>query len=183
MVLRLLAAGVLSAVAFVLWAVTSPPAAVQSAVHTDEQDEQFVVTRILDGDTIVVNGGQKVRYIGIDAPEFYGDSQEPECFAREARLKNERLVLGKKVRLVRDVSDTDTYGRLLRYVYLIDSQTDAVGDVSVNEALVREGYAFAHPVPPDVSLQDTLRTLEADARRYGRGLWSTCITDNARTRE
>ena len=68
------------------------------------------VTQVIDGDTIRVEGGYKVRYIGIDTPEM------GEAFGMEAWQANRKLVEGKKVRLERDVSETDKYGRLLRYV-------------------------------------------------------------------
>lgn len=172
MTLRLIAAGLLSAVAFVLWAVMSPPSGAPSP--TTDPEERHVVTRVLDGDTIVVNGGVKVRYIGIDTPEFYGDSQETECFAREAKIRNEQLMLGMTVRLESDVTDTDTYGRLLRYVYLDDPRSSISDEVSINEILVHEGFAFARTFPPDVALQENLTKLEADARENNRGLWDSC---------
>ena len=69
------------------------------------------VTQVVDGDTIIIEGGYRVRYIGIDTPEIY---PEVEAFGIEAWQANRRLVEGKEVRLERDVSETDKYGRLLR---------------------------------------------------------------------
>src|SRR5450759_4658969 len=73
--------------------------------------EMTRVTYVVDGDTIEVEGGRRIRYIGIDTPEL------SKCFGDTAKGENSLLVSGKTVRLVRDVSETDTYGRLLRYVY------------------------------------------------------------------
>ena len=73
----------------------------------------YVVTKVIDGDTIQIENGQKVRYIGIDTPELKGN----ECYAKQAREKNKELVEGKQVKLQKDISETDKYGRLLRYVY------------------------------------------------------------------
>jgi len=123
--------------------------------------ETATVTRVIDGDTIVIDTGQRVRYIGIDTPEVY---PQPEACGMEAWQANRRLVEGKKVRLERDVSDTDSYGRLLRYIY--------VDDILVNAELVRLGLAEAVVYPPDTKHQDLLEQLEEQARQAGRGIWT-----------
>lgn len=119
------------------------------------------VIQVIDGDTIIIEGGYRVRYIGIDAPEIY---PKVEAFGLEAWLANRQLVEGKEVRLERDVSETDKYGRLLRYVY--------VDDILVNAELVRLGLAWAKAYPPDTKYQDYLEELEQQARRAGRGMWA-----------
>ncbi|MFB0559114.1 MAG: thermonuclease family protein [Dehalococcoidales bacterium] len=119
------------------------------------------VIQVVDGDTITIEGGYRVRYIGIDTPEIYSQT---EPFGREAWQANHRLVEGKKVRLERDVSETDRYGRLLRYVY--------VGDVFVNAELVKQGLAWAKAYPPDTKYQDYLEEMETEAREAGRGMWA-----------
>jgi len=119
------------------------------------------VIRVIDGDTIEIEGGARVRYIGIDTPETYG---EAECYGWEATAKNRELVEGKRVRLVKDVSEADRYGRLLRYVY--------VDGVFVNAELVRLGYALAVTYPPDVKYADLFLSLQGEAKEAGRGLWS-----------
>lgn len=171
MALKLIGATLLSAVAFVLWAITSPTTSIEPL---SSQDERAVVTRVLDGDTIVVTGGKKVRYIGIDTPELYGSTQDSECFAREAKSRNEQLILGKPVRLEKDVSEADKYNRLLRYVYIDDPLSSIHEDTSINEILVSEGYAFARTYQPDIALQKHLTTLEKEAREKGFGLWGGC---------
>jgi micrococcal nuclease len=123
--------------------------------------ETATVTRIIDGDTIDIATGQRVRYIGIDTPEVY---PEREAYGMEAWQANRNLVEGKKVRLEQDVSQTDKYGRLLRYVY--------VGDTFVNAELVRLGLAEAKAYPPDTRYQDLLEQLEEEARQAGRGMWA-----------
>lgn len=102
-----------------------------------------------------------MRYIGIDTPEIY---PQPEPFGNEAWQANRRLVEGKRVRLERDVSETDKYGRLLRYVY--------ADGVFVNAELVRQGLAWAKAYPPDTKYQDYLEQLETEARESGRGMWA-----------
>lgn len=129
--------------------------------------DQAVVVRVIDGDTIeVVQNGVTYteRYIGIDTPETHG---EVEPFGQEATEANRQLVEGKMVRLEKDVSETDRYGRLLRYVYVeVEGQ-----EIMVNAELVRLGYALAATYPPDVKYAELFLQLEREAREAGRGLW------------
>ncbi len=127
---------------------------------------QFLVKRVIDGDTIEIENGQKIRYIGIDTPETVHPEKPVQCFGLEASLKNKEMVEGKSVRLEKDVSETDKYGRLLRYVY--------VGDTLVNDFLVRQGFANSSTYPPDIKYQDQFRKAEEEARGNNRGLWSSC---------
>ncbi|MFC1914168.1 thermonuclease family protein [Chloroflexota bacterium] len=123
--------------------------------------ERATVTRVIDGDTIVIDTGQKVRYIGIDTPEIY---PEREACGMEAWGANRELVEGKEIILERDVSETDKYGRLLRYVY--------ADNIFVNGELVRRGLAEARAYPPDTKHQEYMEGLEAVARETGRGIWA-----------
>lgn len=131
-----------------------------------EQTQEVLVTGVTDGDTIEIEGGKKVRYIGIDTPETVDPRKSVQCFGHEASNKNKELVLGKKVRLEKDVSETDKYGRLLRYVW--------VGDTFVNDYLVRQGYAQSSTYPPDVKYQNQFLQAQKEAREQNRGLWSVC---------
>lgn len=152
----------------------SPTATVPSPTHsstpiqTPSARKTVKVTRVVDGDTIKIDSGQTVRYIGIDTPESVDPRKGVQCFAKEASVKNTALVLGKTVELEQDISATDRYGRLLAYVW--------VHDVMVNEYLVREGYAFARTFPPDVKYQLPLAEAEAAARQEQKGLWGdVCV--------
>ncbi len=127
------------------------------------------VTKVIDGDTIHLESGETLRYIGIDTPEKSGGK---ECFADESTNKNKELVLGKEVRLEKDVSETDRYRRLLRYVW-VDSGSGQ-GEIFVNEFLVREGYATAITYPPDVKYSQLFREAEKEARENNKGLWGKC---------
>lgn len=129
-------------------------------------NRSVLVTRVLDGDTIEIERGQKVRYIGIDTPETVDPRTSVQCFGKEAAAKNKELVGGKRIRLEKDISETDKYGRLLRYVF--------VGDTFVNETLVKEGYAFSSSYPPDVKHQELFNQAEKEARAANRGLWGSC---------
>ncbi|MFQ6001587.1 MAG: thermonuclease family protein, partial [Anaerolineae bacterium] len=122
---------------------------------------QARVVKVIDGDTIEVETeGQvfKVRYNGIDTPEV------GQPCADEATAKNIELVSGQRVTLVKDVSEVDKYGRLVRYVY--------AGDLFVNAEMVRQGYAVTFTYPPDVAHADEFMILEAEARQAGRGCWA-----------
>lgn len=128
------------------------------------EGQQGIVVNVVDGDTIDVRiGGEtvRVRYVGMNTPE-----RDELCYS-EARRANADLVAGQTVTLVRDVSETDRFGRLLRYVY--------VGDVFVNARLVEQGYAEVVSYPPDTAYFDTLRQLEDEARAANRGCHPTGI--------
>ncbi|MCA9364334.1 MAG: thermonuclease family protein [Candidatus Moranbacteria bacterium] len=137
--------------------------------QTLEEDE-FFITEVVDGDTIKLQDGRSVRYIGVDTPETKHPTKGVECFGQEATNKNKELVEGKIVRLEKDVSETDRYDRLLRYVY--------VDDVFVNDILVKDGFAHASTYPPDVKHQEQFDQSQKEAREQKRGLWAddACLT-------
>ena len=124
------------------------------------------VIRVIDGDTIEIEGGEVVRYIGIDAPETVNPRKSVECFGVEAFKKNQELVEGKIARLEKDVTDRDKYNRLLRYVW--------IGEAFVNLELVKQGFSYSYSYPPDVKYQDQLVEAQREAKEAGRGLWSSC---------
>lgn len=121
------------------------------------KENAVLVTRIIDGDTIEIEGGYRVRYIGIDTPE------KGEPYYLEATGANGSLIGSKKVRLEKDVVDKDKYGRLLRYSW--------VGDKMVNAELVRLGYAYSYFYPPDLKYQPHFLQLEKEAREQRLRLW------------
>ena len=139
----------------------TPTLAVQQN-QPDSTLSEAQVTNIVDGDTIdvLINGTQyRVRYILMDTPEMSG-----EPLAVEATEANRQLVEGKTVLLEKDVSETDRYGRLLRYVY--------VDGLMVNEELLRRGLATVATYPPDVKYVDRFRQVQAEAQAAGIGLWA-----------
>lgn len=130
-------------------------------------EDFYTVVRVIDGDTIDVQQGEvtyRVRYVGVNTPE-----SNEVCYD-DAVEANRTLVDGQQVRLERDESNTDRYGRLLRYVY--------VGDTFVNEILVRDGYAEAVLYEPDDLYYDEFLDLERDAASAGRGCHPTGIFDD-----
>lgn len=133
------------------------------------------VTRVIDGDTVEIGNGVKLRYIGIDTPETKHPSKGIQCFGEEAWKKNKELVEHKYVKLEKDISETDRYGRLLRYVWVFDSPSATGEGIFVNEVLVRNGYAHASTYPPDVKYADLFLEAQNDARKNSAGLWEKCL--------
>lgn len=146
------------------------PTAESNEVLSLSRDESVVV-RIVDGDTIELESGEIVRYIGIDTPETVHPQKDVQCYGQEAKMRNTELVMGRHIYMSKDVSETDRYGRLLRYVYVEDEKGN---EVFVNDTLVREGYAVARTFPPDVAYQQQFARDEQAARESKLGLWSTC---------
>lgn len=143
---------------------TPLPSLDTTAPTTDEvpQGKSARVTRVFDGDTIEVDlDGRtyRLRYIGVDSPE------RDEPFYEDAFDFNRDLVEDEMVTLVRDISETDQYGRLLRYVYLSDG-------TFVNATLISNGMARLVTFPPDVAQTDYLRQLQSGAKDEGVGMWS-----------
>ncbi len=126
----------------------------------------ILVKRVIDGDTIELSTGQRVRYLGVDTPETVHPDKPIECYGPEASAANRTLVEGKRVQLETDISDRDKYGRLLRYVS-VDGQ-----DVAAK--LIREGYAYVYSRKPDIARLKTYAALERAAREARVGLWADC---------
>lgn len=135
------------------------------------------VRRTVDGDTLQLESGERVRLIGIDTPEvhesdkLYRDAQRTKQdiatiqeLGRRAWQFTKNLVEGKQVSLEFDVEKHDKYGRLLAYVYLKDG-------TFVNAKIVQEGYASLLTIPPNVKYADLFLKLYQEARNNKRGLW------------
>jgi micrococcal nuclease len=139
--------------------------------------DDILVARAVDGDTLKLENGERVRLIGIDTPEvhesakLYRDARKSgrdaaaiQKLGRKAANFTKKLVDGKRVRLEFDVEKHDKYGRLLAYVYLKDG-------MFVNAEIVKQGYASPYTFPPNVRYADVLRRLYQEARENRRGLW------------
>ena len=137
--------------------------------YLPSQTENAKVIYVIDGDTIVINGNKKVRYIGIDTPEIkHPETSAPaQCYGDEATVKNKELVEGKEIIMKKDVSETDKYGRLLRYIWLNNG-------IFVNDILVKEGFARAEPIKPDTTYAGEFFESEKEAKENSRGLWKEC---------
>lgn len=155
---------------------TAPPSAGQTVVAASTPSpqpsatatpasarEQVRVLRVWDGNTVLIEGGLSVRYIGVETPGAGALGRPLEPFGRDAAELNVRLVEGRTVELEKDVSEVDQRGFLLRYVY--------VGGVLVNAELLRAGLARYLPRAPDLKYQELLSAVEREARQARRGIW------------
>jgi len=150
-----------------------------STINTNSYvSEQFIkayVSRIVDGDTIEViidPKKYKVRFIGIDCPEY---TSKIEYYGKESTEYTSSILLNKYVFLEKDVSETDKYGRLLRYVWLEIPTVNSIDEIKskmFNGLLVNNGYASAVTYPPDVKYSIQFNKLAANARNNNMGLWN-----------
>ena len=118
-----------------------------------------------DGDTIVLSGGERVRYLGINAPEVAHKDKPGEPFGKEARAFNKKLVQGRHIYLEVGEQQRDHYGRLLAFVFLEDG-------TFVNGELVRRGYAHLLRKQPKLRYWELLLSLQRRALQEKRGIWS-----------
>ena len=137
-------------------------------VTASDYKKGIYVSHIVDGDTVELSNGEKVRYIGIDTPETREKkgsvwSYNPMPYGEEAKAYNQALVGGKSVTLEFDVQKKDKYDRLLAYVYIEDKM--------VNLEMVKQGYAMIYTFPPNVKYVEAFLKAQQEARENQRGLW------------
>lgn len=129
------------------------------------------VASVADGDTITLSDGTAVRLIGVNTPETFG---EVELYGAEAKAYTKKMLEGRKVYLEKDTSETDSYGRLLRYVWLeLPEKVDdeAIGEHLFNALLAEGGYAQPYEFPPDTRYAKRIMDISKAARNEGKGLW------------
>jgi len=132
-----------------------------------------ICTRVADGDTIILDGYERVRLIGVDTPEISHPRKPVQFFAKKASEFTRKLVLNKKVRLEYDQERKDKYGRTLAYVFLEDG-------TFLNAEIIKQGYGFAYTRYPFKYLEE-FRKYEREARESGRGLWGEINKENKLT--
>lgn len=141
-------------------------------------DGLVYVERAVDGDTLKLAGGERVRLIGVDTPEVHYSSKLErdakrsgkdiatiQALGRKSSAFTKKLCEGKRVRLEYDVQRQDRYGRTLAYVYLEDG-------TFVNARIIEDGYGSVMTIPPNVRHTDLFLRLERDARAGRKGLWA-----------
>jgi micrococcal nuclease len=144
------------------------------AAFTNPRDEVVTsadreyVQRVVDGDTLLLGNGERVRLIGVDTPETKHPDKPIEYFGKEAAAFTKRLAEGKRITLDYDeankhINHADTYGRTLAYVFLEDGTL-------LNAEIIRQGYGHAYTRYPFARMEE-FRRLEQEAREQGRGLW------------
>lgn len=175
---RQIQAAALAVIALVFLAARSIPAAKSQPPAAESRESADRVARVVDGDTLKLAGGERVRLIGIDTPEVHYS----EKLARDARRSGrdiaaiqelgrkasdftKKLCEGKNVRLEYDAVKRDRYGRLLAYVYLEDG-------TFVNAKIIEEGYAQVYTIPPNVRYAERFLQLQREAREKRKGLWA-----------
>ncbi|PIX92540.1 hypothetical protein CO134_03680 [Candidatus Kuenenbacteria bacterium CG_4_9_14_3_um_filter_39_14] len=127
--------------------------------------EVYTVTSVIDGDTFHISEAIRVRLMGINSPD------KGECYYQQAKQALQELIEGKQVKLEKDITDKDDYGRWLRYAIL---QRPGEDNILLNDYLVRNGYAFDTPIPPDKHYRELLASAEEQAKRNKLGLWLAC---------
>ncbi|MEM6292579.1 MAG: thermonuclease family protein [Myxococcota bacterium] len=126
---------------------------------------EAVVARVIDGDTVELDSGERVRYLLIDTPESTGGKDD--CFGQEATELNRMLVEGQRVTLRYDVECTDPFDRLLAYV--------EVNGREVNSLLIERGAACVLSIPPNgQERREEFEDLEREARDNMVGVWGAC---------
>jgi len=127
-----------------------------------DNETPLTITKVIDGDTVVIEGGEHVRLLGIDA-----DEPGYPCYY-DAKNRLEELVLGKEAILESDQTDKDQYDRLLRYII--------ISDININLELVKEGRAICRSYNPDTKYKDECSVLEQDAKNNKLGCkWEEAI--------
>lgn len=122
------------------------------------------VVRVVDGDTLLLDGDERVRLIGVDTPESVDPRRPVQSYGKEASAFTRRLAEGKRVRLAFDQERKDRYGRTLAYVYLEDGTL-------LNAEIIRQGYGHAYTRFP-FRYAEQFRAYEREAREQRRGLWT-----------
>jgi micrococcal nuclease len=139
-----------------LFVITTPDNSAAQTWHT--------VRWVNDGDTIVLNTGQRVRYIGINAPEIDHEGQKAQPYGYPAKSFNKDLVMSKKIRLEFGAERYDRYGRTLAHVFLQDG-------TYVNRLLLQAGFAYYLYRKPNVQYDKILQTAQQEAMEMKKGLW------------
>jgi micrococcal nuclease len=155
-----LAAGLLLGLLFLAWALGSGPTSAGLP-------SSGTVSAVFDGDTVLLQSGEKVRYLGMDAPEVEHNGNAGDCFGPEAKKANQELVLHKQVSLHYDRETMDHHGRLLAYITLSDGRC-------VNGELIRGGFAHVFRSAEGFSRFGEFVALQREALANRRGMWSAC---------
>jgi len=134
---------------------------------------QTTVTRVVDGDTVIINSGEKVRLIGLNTPETVDPRKSVECFGEEASDEAKKILTGQSVQLETDPSQDkyDKYGRLLAYVFLSDG-------TNFNRQMIENGYGYEYTYHLPYKYQKEFKQAEKEAREKKKGLWADGVCKN-----
>jgi len=146
------------------------------SVCAGESSEVVSVRHVLDGDTLILESGEKVRLIGINAPEKARQNLPAEAFSLEATLALKKLVEGREVRLIYGKQKRDRYGRVLGYVELINGR-------DIQQILLQRGYGYVVAFPPDIGRLNRYMEAENAARKSRLGVWKNPFIGDLDQRE
>jgi len=135
----------------------------QQASYADTWDR---VKWVIDGDTVVLANGQKVRYIGINSPELARDGNKAEPYGNAAKRFNASLVDRKSIRLGFDKERNDRYERLLAYIFLKDG-------TFVNAEILSNGYAYLLVHRPNIKHNSVMLQSQRAAMSAKKGIWQS----------
>ena len=136
-----------------------------------QPSQQARVIQVIDGDTLVLAGGARVRLLGIDAPEMEREARPAEFLAHKSKVYLAKLTEGKEVRLEYDQLRYDHYGRLLAYIFLPDHTL-------VNAAMLKEGLAHVYFHPSEVRYRETMLAAQREAMDARRGIWLKALNQD-----
>lgn len=137
----------------------------------------FKVAEVIDGDTILLETGVRVRFLYVDTPETVKPNTPVQCYGPEASNYTKQMLLGKLVSLVSDKDPKDQYGRDLRIVYLEGRNTNDFKQ-SYNAELVKQGLAKGSFYSPNYMYKDQVESLEKEAKTQLIGRWGACKESN-----
>lgn len=135
--------------------------------------EKSQVRRVVDGDTVELSNGQKIRLLNIDTPETVKANTPVMCYGPEASTFTKKLLTDKMVQLTYDKEADDKYGRGLRFIFLDGVDTSNVEN-SVNAELVKNGFARMVVYKPNNTYAKEFQTWENEAKSKKLGLWGSC---------
>jgi endonuclease YncB( thermonuclease family) len=164
--------------AFFVAALLCLPALANIDCPPDRIDASHQVSQVIDGDTVRLRNGDKLRFIGINTPEIGRDGKASEPFAHKAKARLTQLLKSQNYTLNLRIGNEprDRYKRLLAHVYLADNR-------SINAILLREGLAVRVTIPPNVRDFRCYQKAEWQARKTQRGFWSLAISSGENVTE
>lgn len=155
---------------------------VESILGSNEQllpegVEKGFISRVVDGDTAVLQDGRTIRILYIDTPETVKPNSPIECYGPEASSFSKKVLERKPVLLRYDKQKLDRYGRHLMIVYFDGVDTNDI-ERSFNAIMIREGYATVSIYSPNNQFENELKKIENDAKANNKGLWKDCVNKN-----
>lgn len=152
-------------IAFLIGLIAGGRLLVREIIQNSGSSNLHFVASVIDGDTIRIEDKQRVRLIGIDTPGA------GECYYHSSTQALKDLVEDKMVRLEKDITDKDEYGRLLRYVIVSNQDED---DIFINDYLLRKGFAKTMAMSPDTKYRDLFSSAQQEAYKDKLGMWGEC---------